>query len=155
MLGCHRNFFTAHSGYVATSGPAFGTWSSTPQGCSRDPKDALPDAQSRTAATFFWEDPADHNPMLRDHKLPHVPDAPDQFNLLHTPAGGYQVRLKTLQTDGTLIGPEDCTTFEVETHEQPPGFPAGRPTLGGTVNLECHVKGSEVEAHFTFDHCDY
>ena len=153
LLGCHRGLFNA-KGQVGTDGPAFGTWASPPQGCSRDPMDGLPDSQTSTLATFFWEDPADHNIMLRDHHMDVVPDAAQQLNLIRVP-GGYSVRIKTVQTAGTLLTAKDCSTFKIDTHEQPAGFAGGRPALGGEVHLECSYQQSRVFANFTFDRCDF
>ena len=154
LTGCRRNFFTAH-GQVGTDGAAFGQWAATPMGCSRDPTDALSDSQTRTVATFVWESPADHDSRYNGNNDPPAPDAPMQLNVLRTDGGGYNVRLKTLFTDGQLITPEDCSTLKIETREQGPGFPGGRSSLAGSVSLECRVKKSRVWADFTFERCEY
>ena len=154
LTGCSRHFFSVR-GEIGTNGPAFGQWASAPQGCSRDPIDGLPDGSTDTLATFFWQDPAVSNPMLRDHRMAHVPDAPDRVNLLRSPTGGYAVRVKTVETGGWLIHPEDCTRLDVETHEQKPAFAGGRPSLAGTIHFDCRVKQSRVFADLAFSRCDY
>ena len=161
LTGCSRNFFHA-TGQVGTDGPsptlegpAFGSWASTPQGCSRDPIDAQPDSRTATIASFFWKNPAIDNIMLRDHRMAHTPDAPDEINLLRDPAGGYDVRIKTVKTGGWLLRPQDCTRMDIDTHEQGPAFAGGRSSLGGTVHFSCSAKQSHVWGDFTFSRCEY
>ncbi len=154
LTGCSRNFFIA-KGKTGSEGPAFDQWASTPQGCSRAPIDGLPQGRTSTLATFYWEDPAIYTESLRNHGTAHTPDRPDQLSLLRAPAGGYNLRLKTVETFGTLIVPQDCTTLDIETHEQPPALPGARPALAGTVHFSCTVKQSHVWADFTFSRCEF
>ncbi len=154
LSGCHRNFFAA-KGTFASIGPAFGEWNRTPMGCSRDPKDALPDAQTRTLATFVWENPADHDSRYNGNNDPPAPDQPMQLNVLRADGGGYDLRLKTLFTGGWLITAKDCSKLQIETHEQGPAFVGGRSSLAGSVVAECSVKQSRVWADFTFERCEY
>lgn len=161
LAGCSRNFFTA-TGQVGTDGPsptlegpAFGAWSSTPQGCSRDPMDAQPDSSTSTVASFFWKNPAIDNIMLRDNRMAHTPDAPEELNLLRAADGGLSVRIKTVKSRGWLLRPQDCTRLEVETREEGPAFVGGRSSLGGTVHFSCSAKGSRVWGDFTFSRCEY
>ena len=154
LTGCHRHFFSAR-GQIGSDGPAFGHWTRGLMGCSRDPKDALPDAQTRTVATFIWEHPLDHDPQYNGFHDPPAPDVPMQFNVLRADSGGYDLRLQTFFTDGTLITAKDCSKLQVETHEQGPAMPGGRPSLAGSVVAECRVKESRMWADFSFERCEY
>ena len=151
-LGCRRAFCTA-AGRVSSRGGELGSWSSKPDGCSRDLFDGLPPGQTHDAASFVWEDPSVHDP-LRDRHRPTAPDAPLRLDVWRG-ADGLRARIATVKTPGTLLDPAHCGRLELESSEQPAVFAGGRPALAGTLRLECSVHGSEVSADLRFERCEF
>ena len=153
ITGCSRGFFTAR-GVLSSDGGTFGHWSAKPQGCSRDPIDSRPSATSASIASFFWENPADHDINLRDQNAPRAPDAPLRLDFL-TEKGGVIARFETVKTAGTRLDPTVCTTLSLQTNESPATYANGRPTLAGTVHLDCRLKGSHLTGNFQFRRCEF
>jgi hypothetical protein len=153
ISGCSRGFFTAR-GVLTSDGGTFGHWSSKPQGCSRDPIDSRPSATSASIASFFWEDPAAHHITLRDQNAPHAPDVPLRLDLLRED-GTITARFQTVKTPGTRLDATVCTTLAIQTTESPATYTNGRPTLSGTVQLDCRLKGSHLTGNFHFQNCEF
>jgi hypothetical protein len=152
-LGCNRGFFAAH-GTLSSDGGTFGHWNSKPVGCSRDPIDGRPSPTSASIASFFWEDPADHDIRLRDQNAPMAPDAPLRLDFLKD-NGAVIARFETIKTPGTRLDVSVCTTLNLQTSEQPATYADGRPTLRGTVQLDCRLKGSHLTGNFQFQRCEF
>ncbi len=150
VTGCGKFFYAR--GSLASDGGTIGTWSSTPQGCSRDPVDGRPPAQSSTVLTFLWNDPSMRDPLRDLHRF-HAPNAPMRLELWREP--GYALKLDTVKTLHTRLDPTVCSTLKVETHETPKTIPEGRPTLSGTLQLDCRVADSHLTANIAFKRCDY
>jgi hypothetical protein len=151
LTGCGK-LFTA-KGAIASDGGFIGTWSATPQGCSRDPLDGLPAAESSTILTFLWDDPSVRDPLRDLHRF-NAPNAPMRLELWRE-RRGYALRLDTVKTHYTRLDPTVCSTLTVDAHESPRTIPEGRPTLSGTINLDCRVSDSRLTANINFQHCEY
>jgi hypothetical protein len=151
LAGCGR-YFSA-SGTVASSGGDLGVWRQTPEGCSRDPFDGLPAAESSSVLSFLWNDPSVRDP-LRDLHRSTAPDFPMRLELARVPTG-YTVRLDTVKTQGTHFDSRACTSFSVEVHQAPPDIAEGKPTLAGRVRFICPANGGTLTADVRFKRCDY
>ena len=152
LTGCDHYF--AASGVVTGHGGALGTWSSTPEGCSRDPFDGLPASESSSVVTLLWDDPGIRDP-LRDLHRPTAPDAPLRLEIARTPESGYTMQLNTVKTQGNRFDSHTCSRLIVDTRETPKAIPEGRPTLAGTVRFDCPTEGGHVTADVHFKRCEY
>ncbi len=152
LTGCSHYFHA--TGTLASDGGEIGTFRSTPEGCSRDPADGLPASMSSTVLTFLWEDPAVRDIRLRDNHRQAAPNAPLRLEISRQ-GGAYVLTLNAVKSVGTRLDGNTCTTLRVDTQEGPPSVAEGRPTLGGTVQLECGVAGSHIMADIRFERCEY
>ena len=152
LLGCDQRFFSAR-GSVASSGGRLGNWHSTPEGCSRDPFDGKPAADSASVATFLWEDPSVHDPD-RDKNRYKAPDAPMRLEISRLP-GGLRASLTTVKIVGMRIDSSDCSQFRLEQRDEAPGVAGAKPALAGRLVMQCTVAGGQVSADVRFDHCEY
>jgi hypothetical protein len=150
LTGCR---YFAASGDVASSGGDLGAWRSSPEGCSRDPFDGLPQGKSRSVLVFLWNDPSERDP-LRDLHRPTAPDAPMRLELESVPTG-YNLKLDTVKTEGTRFDSRACSSFAVDVHETAPDIREGKPTLAGTVRFSCPANGGTLSADVRFKRCDY
>ena len=154
LIGCGPPGFRAH-GEVASAGPDDrDNWRSPPQGCSRDPFDSLPPDKSKSILTFVWEDPG-----MRDPKVDNTwaaPDAPMRLEFSRSDAPpGVSATLHTRYKAGIPLDRRVCSTFHLETHEQPAKPPATRPLLAGELALDCRADGNHITANVRFEHCKY
>ena len=153
FTGCNRHVFQAN-GAVSSHGGSMGTWSKTPEGCSRDPFDARPVETSNSVASFFWEDPAGRDERLRRNFGRDAPDQPFRLDIMRD-GDRFAARLQTVKTPGTLLDRQNCLQLHVETNEWPPAYQTGRPTLAGHVTLDCRAAESHITADFVFERCEY
>jgi hypothetical protein len=154
LSGCGQRFFTAE-GVVASDGGSLGVWRATPEGCSRDPFDGRVGADSRSVLTFLWDDPRKHNVKI-DAKG--WTDAPLRLEIARDtarPVAGIVASLVTVNAVGTRLDGRVCQTLQLQTGERRAYYIEGRPTLHGTVTLDCQVKGSHITASVRFDRCDF
>jgi len=151
LTGCNRYF--AAKGVVASPEGHLGAWSSTPQGCTRDPFDGLPISQTSSILTFLWEDPGTYDPLRGPHRLT-APDAPMRLTLAHA-GPAYAIQIDTVKTEGTHFQSTACTTFALDTHETPKTIPEGRPTLSGSLRFDCRANSSHITADIHFQRCQY
>ena len=151
--GCERHYFQS-KGAIASSGGDLAHWSRPLQGCSPDPIDGRPIGQSSTLFTLYWD-----NPVERD--VLHVRRIRPPNNLLEqlevSRQNGHLLGLmKTARLDqDVVLDASDCSTFKVTTTSDRPVIAGGRPTIDGTLDLDCQVAGSHVTAAVTFSGCEY
>ena len=149
LMGCERHFFKTH-GTISSDGGQIGRWDSAPEGCARDPLDHQPIGQSTTVATFIWQDL-----RIRERDRRSFPDAPTRLELSRTDKG-LSANLETDRAaSGTTLDAGDCTTFDLTTSESQPAIAGGKPTLGGTLRMDCIARGSHIEADLRFSGCDF
>jgi len=155
FTGCQSEFF-AERGAMISQGDYHHTWQWHPQGCTRDPFDALPAGQSKSILTLLWEDPG-----LRDSRLAYPNDAPDApLRLEFQPAPGGSpgevvATLHTVHNAGIRLDSSVCSTLRLRTQEHPALRPSGSPTLSGELQLDCRAGSSHLTAHITFERCEY
>lgn len=152
LTGCYRYIFSAR-GTVASDGGTLGQWDSQPQGCSRDPQDGLPIGQTASVFSFFWEDPASHDPARDQHRAI-APDAPMRFDLART-ASGFTATFNTVKTHGTVLDSSTCSVLRADTEQHKPDVRDGKPNLAGHLQMDCRTQGSHITADVTFTRCEY
>ena len=153
FTGCNRHLFEA-TGNVSSDGGGMGTWTKTPEACSRDPFDARPVETTNSIASFFWEDPAGKDERLRRNFGRDAPDVPFRLDFMRD-GDRLAARLQTVKTPGRLIKSADCLVLRVDTHDDPPLYPNGRPPMAGHITMNCRANGSHITADFTFQRCEY
>jgi hypothetical protein len=151
LSGCNRDFFQAH-GMLASRGSRIGSWSSTPEGCTRDPFDGLPPDQTTSIVTLLWEDPGIRNPLVNNRTS--APDAPSRLGFSRSPVG-VTARLETLRDAGIPLDSNVCRTLRLETEEHASRVPGGRPSLSGRMVLDCQAHGSQIVGDIQFENCHY
>ena len=156
LTGCYR--FSAR-GTVASDGGTLGQWNSKPQGCSRDPQDALPVGQTASLFTFVWEDPASHDPA-REQNRAIAPDAPKRLDVART-GSNLTVTLNTVKTHRTIFDAATCSLLRADTDQHKPDIREGKPTLAGHLQMDCRISAgtgdspSHLTADVTFTRCEY
>ena len=152
LSGCEEHFFKPQ-GVVSSDGGELFAWSRPVQGCSPDPLDGQPVGKSATLFTLYWD-----NPVSREEKERHNPPPENKLQRLEISKGsnGVQGLLST-----TLIHPDIvldasvCSTLKATTTPGKPVIAGGRPTVDGTVDLDCRVVGSHLTASVRFTGCEY
>ncbi len=150
--GCEPHFFDVQ-GTIASDGGELLTWRTAPQGCSRDPADGEPPASTATVATFLWEGPMneDRPAQQKGRATP----GPLRLEIARSGAGFAGHLTTTSNPKGATLDGSDCKTFSLETHPGPPEFSGGKPTLSGTLALDCTTNGSHVTANLRFSGCTF
>ena len=154
LSGCSRGLFKAQ-GTVASEGGTFNTWAQAPHGCTREPWDGRPIGQTRSIATFLWEDTNSHGYFPADVRRARYSDRPIRLDLGYAPDGSVVGILNTIKVEGTGLDHSNCTTLNVTKHEQPRTYREGESALAGTLTMDCRVKGSHLTANVSFQHCEY
>ncbi len=152
LVGCEHHFFRSH-GVVASDGGEIGAWSRPVQGCSPDPLDGLPTGKSATLFTLYWDNPVDRERPRRHH-----PSAENQLRsieLMQTPHGLAGVLKTNFGDQDVPLDQNVCSTFQATARPGKPILPGGRPTVSGTLDLDCHVAGSHLTAAVRFTGCEY
>jgi hypothetical protein len=153
LSGCEKHYFKSR-GAITSSGGELAAWTRQVQGCSPDPLDGLPVGQSITLFTFYWD-----NPVERD--LLHVKKVTPPNNLLERleikrQGSGIQGTLETAKIKpDTVLDSTDCSTIRATTRPGRPVIQGGRPTVDGTLDLDCQVAGSHLTASVKFSGCEY
>jgi hypothetical protein len=152
-MGCEHHFFQV-KGSIGSDGGVLGAWHSKPEGCSLAPVDGLPAGKSSTVATLIWPDPLAMD-QAREKDRAVFLNVPLQLNLLRT--GDKTVAdLTTLHfTEPTRLDAGVCSTLAVSTQQGKPAFPGARPTLDGSLKLDCQVEDSHVKADLHFSGCEF
>ena len=153
LTGCEHHFFRVE-GTIASEGGALGTWRSTPKGCSRDPVDGLPEDQSSTMAAFLWDDTLARDPRYQTHS-PGASDFPGRLEISRT-SSGFAGTLETQKPVGsTSLDATVCSTLQLTSRDGKPIIKGGKPTLEGTLTLDCRVSGSHLTGELRFSGCEY
>ncbi len=153
LAGCEHHFFQSQ-GVLTSEGGALTAWSRAVQGCSPDPTDGLPVGKSSTVFTLYWDNPVEYD-LLSRKPLPPKPNQLQQLEVYRT-AEGLTGRLRmTRSAPDTLLEPRVCSRFDATTSPDHPVIPGGRPTVDGTLELDCRVAGSHLTASVRFSGCEY
>jgi len=137
---------------MASDGGGLGRWRARPQGCTLDRFDGLPANRSSSVVAFVWADPALGHPLNEQRYV--RPDAPLRLEISHAgseSAPTVVADLHTLRKAGVRLDANVCTTLRFNAAEHGPG----RPTLAGTLDLDCTVDRSHITATLQFEHCAF
>jgi hypothetical protein len=111
-------------------------------------------SQSKSILTLVWEDPGMRDSMVDNTWA--APDAPMRLEFSRSDAGPEPTAtLHTRYRAGIPLDPRVCSTFHIETHEQPAIAPETRTSLSGELALDCHADGNRITANVRFQHCEY
>jgi hypothetical protein len=152
LCGCEQHFFKSQ-GVVSSDGGQLFAWSRPVQGCSPDPLDGQPVGKSATLFTLYWDNPIDRDAPVRHNAAPE-----NKLQRLEISRGpdGLTGSLKTTLIDpDTVLDSKVCTTFKATTTRGKPVIAGGRPTVNGTLDLDCHVADSHLTASVRFTGCEY
>ena len=153
LVGCEHHFFKV-KGALSSEGGELGTWSVVPEGCSRDPLDRLPVAESTTVMTLFWQDPRKRD-RSRDKEKWTQRNYPLRFEVSRS-AKGVTALLDSIQmVNAVALDQNSCSALDVQTWPGARLVPEGRPTSSGTLTVDCQVRGSHVTAKISFSGCEY
>jgi hypothetical protein len=151
--GCEHHYFQAH-GALNSDGGTLGRWHEVPEGCSLAPVDGLPVGQSSTLATLVWLDPLAKDPSRERHRAA-AANVPLRLTMLR--AGNATVAdLTMMHSDQPIrLDSRVCSSMSVSTKPGKPEFPGARPTLDGSLQLQCQVDDSHLEANLHFSGCEF
>jgi hypothetical protein len=153
LTGCERRFFHSH-GALTSDGGQLAAWSRPVQGCSADPLDGLPQGKTSTLFTLYWGNSVDRD-LIKKRNPPPRTNQPQNL-IVRRGANGPEGLLKTTKREsGTMLDATVCSAFEATTTAGHPVIAGGRPTVDGTLNLNCRVAGSHLTASVTFSGCEY
>lgn len=150
--GCERHFFQPHGDFVVEDGPD-GSSRGPIQGCVQAPMHPEFPSSSSTIVSFMWSPRVFDDERGRRH-VPQI-NVPLELDLAR-PDGQLTGTLATLHTPlGDRLDAHSCRTLSLTTHEGPPELPGGRPTMAGTLDLDCTIRSAHVTAHVRFSGCEY
>ncbi len=153
LAGCERRFFRS-DGVISSDGGALAAWSRPFQGCSPDPLDGLPPEKSSTVFTFYWDNPVERD-VLHMRRLTPPRNLLERLEITRKP-GGFRGVMKTAKIQPDIVlDSSDCSTFKATTSKGKPVIAGGRPTVDGTLDLDCRVAGSHLTASVRFTGCEY
>jgi len=151
--GCERHFFRSQ-GFVTSDGGQLAAWSRPVQGCSPDPLDGLPPGKSSTVFTFYWDNPVERD-VLKMQRLTPSSNLPERLEITRQP-NGLQATIKTAKLpNDTVLDASNCSILKATTSVGNPVIAGGRPTIDGSLDLDCRVAGSHVTASVQFTGCEY
>lgn len=153
LAGCERHFFQS-SGSVASDGGALAAWSRPVQGCSPDPLDGLSATSTATLFTLYWDNPVDRDYFIKHPPRP-KPNQLQQLEVSRTPTGLTGLLKTTKIEPGTVLDSIVCSTFKATASPGKPVIVGGRPTVDGTLALDCRVAGSHLTASVRFTGCEF
>ncbi len=152
LSGCEERFFKAQ-GVVASDGGQLSSWSRPVQGCSPDPLDGQPVGKSATLFTLYWDNP-EHRRDEPKRKLP-PGNQLKSIQIARLPDGlAGSVKTTLLDSDVELNG-KVCSTLQATTTPGKPVIAGGKPTVDGTLDLDCRVADSHLTASVRFTGCEY
>lgn len=155
MGGCERQYFRSH-GVVSSDGGQLAAWSRPVQGCSPDPLDGQPVGKSATLFTLYWDNPR-KRPDKGKHRPVRLPE-PNQLQQLEISrdANGVTGLLRTsLINSDAVLDARSCSKLQATTAPGKPALQGGRPTVNGTLELDCHVADSHLTGSVRFSGCEY
>jgi len=151
-VGCEHHFFDVQ-GTIASDGGELLAWRTAPQGCSRAPADGASLEKTATVVTFLWEGPT-HEDRPAQQKGRSKP-GPLRLEIARSGADLVGSLTTTSHPEGVKLDGSVCSNLSLETHPGPPEFAGDKPTLGGTLALDCTSDGSHVTANLQFSGCAY
>ena len=152
VTGCERHYFKATGALTSDGGRLF-AWTRPVQGCSPDPLDGLPPNKSSTLFTLYWDNPVDRDKEVRHNAPPE--NLLQRLEVFRTRDGLAGSLRTTLIAPDTVLDSSVCSTFHATTSPGDPVIAGGRPTLSGTLDLDCRVDDSHLTAHVRFSGCEY
>ena len=63
--------------------------------------------------------------------------------------------LTAMKSGRTRFDGRTCTRLQLTTHEEGAAVTEGRPTLAGTLGMDCRVTGDRVTADVEFKQCEW
>jgi hypothetical protein len=123
-------------------------------GCSRDPQDGLPEGQSSTIAAFLWDDKLSRDPRYQRHSAG-APNIPGRLEISHAGSGFAGVFESQKPPASTPLDDTVCSTLQMTTYEGKPIIKGGKPTLEGTLRMDCKVAGSHLSGELHFSGCEF
>lgn len=152
LTGCERHFFQPHGDLVLDDAP-FGSWHGPVQGCIRAPSHPLVPSRAKTIVSFLWVKPTNDDERTARH-LPQY-NAPVELDVAQQD-GQFTGTLSTYYTPlGDPLDARSCRTLSLTTQEDTPELAGGRPTLSGTLDLDCRIRSAHITAHIQFSGCEY
>ncbi len=154
--GCERRFFWS-KGTVASEGGRLGHWDLAPRACARGLGVTLGAGRLQSVATLLWEDQRLRGKKYRDHALERASDLPLRLDLVQDDAEGKGLVavISTMKSAGTRMDGTNCRKLQLDTHEEGAALPEGRPTLAGTLMMDCAVNGNHLRADVQFRQCEW
>ncbi len=153
LAGCVQRFFKSQ-GSLTSDGGTLSAWSRPVQGCSPDPTDGLPVGRSVTLFTLYWDNPVERD-LLTMKLHPPKENQLQQLEIQRSGDGFTGLLKRTRIEPSTLLDASVCSTFKVTTSPGKPEIAGGRPTVDGSLDLDCRVQGSHVTAAIRFTGCEY
>ncbi len=151
--GCERHFFKSQ-GVITSDGGELAAWSRPVQGCSPDPLDGMPPDKSSTVFTFYWDNPVERDVLNMKRIIP-PRNLLERLEITRQP-NGLQATMKTAKLpNDTVLDSSDCSTLKATTARGKPVIAGGRPSVDGTLDLDCRVGGSHLTASVQFTGCEY
>ncbi len=153
LAGCERHFFKSE-GVITSDGGALAAWSRPVQGCSPDPLDGLPPRQSSTLFTFYWDNPVERDVLHMKRILP-PSNLLERLEVTRQP-DGLRATMKTAKLPNDIVlNSANCTVLKATKVPGKPVIADGRPTVDGSLDLDCRAAGSHVTASVRFTGCEY
>ncbi len=156
--GCAHRYFKV-DGSLASDGGELGTWRSRPLGCSRDPVPPPAEGVYEDVATLLWDDGLSRDNWRLAHS-PGVGNRPGRLELWRRTdgpdAGKIYGRMEMQKPVSSIdLGPSNCGLLRLDTTQGKPLIDGGRPTLKGTLVMDCQVGASRVRGDLEFSGCEY
>lgn len=151
LAGCARPGFHVR-GELASEGDVLETWRWRPQGCIRAVQNNQ--TQAEQLASLLWIDPARRDATRAPGQQNSWKDAPVRLDLQRVNGEPVAI-LETIKTGGVEFNQENCRTLTLNTRERPPASGGRRGSLGGSLHLDCEVRGQHVTAQIEFEGCEY
>ena len=154
--GCERRFFWTR-GAVASEGGRLGTWHLAPQACARGLTTAMGADRVQSVATLLWQDQRLRGKKYRDHAYERAGDLPLRLDLVQDDAEGKGLVavLGMMKSGGMHLDGATCKRLQLESHEEGAAVEGGRPTLAGTLAMDCTLDGNHITADVQFNQCEW
>jgi len=151
-MGCEHHFFRTE-GAIASDGGPLGSWESAPLGCIRSPAAGPRAGRSATIATFLWDDKFGRDVFYQTHS-PGATNFPARLEIAQTASGLTGILETQKPVTSTPLNATVCGTLRMTTHDGKPVIKGGKPTLEGTLTLDCRVEGSHLSGELRFSGCE-
>jgi hypothetical protein len=156
--GCAHHYFKVE-GSLASDGGELGTWRSRPLGCSRDPVPPPQVGVYEDVATLLWDDGLSRDNWRLAHS-PYQGNKPGRLELWRRKdgpeAGKIYGRMEMQKpVSAVTLDPSHCGILRLETGQGQRLIEGGRPTLKGTLVMDCQVGTSRVRGDLEFSGCEF